>query len=131
MHYIISFKSDKFDITQEDENPINPIFGQSLLKWLKTHLSDDFEISEPDAEDWGWYSILKWENRDYLIGSSVCFEEGDNPNSKLEWVFQVDKHRSLKEKLFGREKMTREDECLMFFKKLFESESSFESISVQ
>ena len=90
-----------------------------MLKWLKEHLSGQMEISRPEAEDWGWYSFMDWEGRSYMLGSSVFFEEGDDPNEELEWVFQVDKQRSLKEKLFGKVIMTPEDvfrstQCLRF-----------------
>lgn len=63
MQFVISLKTSKFDVSQEDDNPINPIYGQSLLKWLKEHLSGQMEISKPEAEDWGWYSFVDWEGR--------------------------------------------------------------------
>ena len=131
MHHAITFKSAKFDVSKEDENLINPIFGQSLLAWLKGQLGESIEITEPDTEDWGWYSELNWHGRDYLIGSSVFFEEGDNPTEELEWVFQVHKNRTLKEKLLGREKMTKQDDCLLFFKLLFEKDDDFNDIVVE
>ena len=130
MHFVISLKTSKFDVSREDDNPINPIYGQSLLKWLKEHLSGQMEISKPEAEDWGWYSFVDWEGRSYMLGSSVFFEEGDDQNEELEWVFQVDKQRSLKEKLFGKETMTLEDGCLQFFKNLLE-EQGIEVVSVE
>ncbi len=67
MHHIITFKTTKFDVSKEKENPINPIYGYSLLDWLKDQLIERVEIESPDAEDWGWYSFLKWENRSYML----------------------------------------------------------------
>ena len=128
MSFTIGFKTSKFDVSKEDENPINPIHGQSLLNWLEKELPDELIIDEPDAEDWGWYSHLEWKGRKYLVGATVYFEECDDPTSELEWVFQVDKHRSFKEKLFGREKMTAQDECLQYFKLLFQNSSEFNSV---
>ena len=131
MSFAISFKTSKFDVSKEDENPINPIVGQSLLLWLKQELKGELDIDEPDSEDWGWYSDINWNNRTYMLGASACYEEGDNPTSELEWVFQVHKDRSFKEKLLGKEKMTKEDDCLLFFKSKLESEPSFNSIEFE
>ena len=121
MSLTIGFKTSKFDVSKEDENPINLIYGQSLLIWLEKEVSDELSFDEPDAEDWGWYSLLEWKGREYLVGATAYFEDGDDPTSELEWVFQVDKHRSFTEKLLGRQKMTVTDECLQYFKSIFEN----------
>ncbi|MEM7354070.1 MAG: hypothetical protein AAF657_24925 [Acidobacteriota bacterium] len=128
MHYCIRFHTAKFDVRQEDENTINPIPGQSLLLWLKDKLAGTVELDEPDMEDWGWYSGLEWQGRDYLLGATAL--EAEPPSAVYEWIFQVDKHRTLKEKLFGREKMTADDECLMFFKSIFDAAPEFEGVEV-
>jgi len=116
MHHIISFKTAKFDVSEEKENPINPIYGYSLLDWLREKTKDTIEITVPDAEDWGWYSFLKWNGRDYMIGASVHYEKGDDSTHELEWVFQVAKQRSLMEKILGKEKMANNDTCLLYFR---------------
>ena len=131
MHIAISFKTSMFDVSKENKNPVNPVYGESLLKWLKQELSSEFEITEPDAEDWGWYSYMTWNNRQYMLGASTYFEEGDDPKSELEWVFQIDKHRSLKEKLLGREKISTADDCVLFFKSKFEAQPDMNSISFE
>jgi len=131
MPFTIGFKTSKFDVSKEDENPINPIYGQSLLIWLEKELPTELGFDEPDAEDWGWYSLLEWKGREYLVGATAYFEDGDDPTSELEWVFQVDKNRSFKEKLLGREKMTASDECLLYFKSLFENSCEFNSVALE
>ena len=130
MNQAIHFKTSMFDVSKERENPINPIYGLSLLKWLREELKGNLEITEPDAEDWGWYCELSYDGNNYLIGSCAYFEEGDDPNQELEWVFQVDKHRSFKEKLFGKNKMSASDGCFLFFKELFEKNPSFQEVQV-
>lgn len=131
MPFTIGFKTSKFDVSKEDENPINPIYGQSLLIWLEKELPDELNLDEPDAEDWGWFSHLEWKGREYLVGATAYFEDGDDLTSELEWVFQVDKHRSFKEKLLGREKMTEADDCLQYFRLLFESSSEFNDVAFE
>lgn len=127
MHHIIRFNSSKFDVSKEDKNPINPIYGQSLLLWLKSKLSGEVQMNEPDTEDWGWYTYIEWAGRSYMLGASA---EEDGPNG-CEWVFQVEKYRTFKEKLFGKEKMSPNDECLLFFKKIFDAEPEFKNVSIE
>ena len=127
MNYSIRFETARFDVTQEDENPVNPIWGQSLLLWLKDKLAGQVRLDDPDVKDWGWYTTVEWNGRHYLLGASAMEADAD----VYEWVFQVDKHRSFREKLHGREKMTRNDECLQFFKRLFDAESDFDNVAIE
>ena len=127
MHYMIRFTTSYFNISQEDENPINPIYGQSLLKWLKNQLEGRVEMEKPAPEDWGWYTYTKWNGRKYMVGSCVL----ENEDNSMEWILQLEKQRSIKEKLLGKEKMTMTDECLLFFKSIIESESEFKDIVVE
>jgi hypothetical protein len=83
-------------------------------------------VSSPAPEDWGWYSDVKWDGRSYMLGSSAS-PQGDGD---YEWVIQVVKWRSFKEKLLGRAGMTADDTCANFFQGLLEEEASFKGISV-
>ena len=58
MALVIRFRTAKFDVSKERPNPINPIPGESLLLWLRERARPDVVMSEPDAEDWGWYSSV-------------------------------------------------------------------------
>ncbi|MFO6424733.1 hypothetical protein [Motilimonas sp. KMU-193] len=126
----IYFKTAMFDVSQEPENPINPIYGESLLRWLSSELSGQLELTEPEAEDWGWYSELSFKGQDYLVGACAYFEAGDDPSQEIEWVLQIHKHRSFKQKLLRRNKMDGKDACLLFFKALLEQNPSFTAISL-
>ena len=130
MNQAIHFKTSMFDASKERENPINPIYGLSLLVWLKSELAGIIEISEPDAEDWGWYSELEFEGNRYLIGACAHFEEGNSPQEEIEWVLLVDKHRSFKEKLLGMNRMSVCDSCFVFFKTLLEENPNFNEVQV-
>jgi hypothetical protein len=124
---VLRFRTAAFDITKERPNPINPIPGESLLLWLIDKAKSSVEISAPDSEDWGWYSHADWMGRKYLLGASACAEEHDG---QREWVLQIDKHRSVKEKLLGWERMSQDDECAQYFHSLIEQEASFREVSV-
>jgi hypothetical protein len=126
MAYVIRFRTNKFDISKERPNPINPIPGESLLLWLRERSRLDVTVSEPDAEDWGWYSSVEWKGRSYMLGSSVSEDEsGDR-----EWILQIEKHRTVTEKLLGRAKMGKDDECAQYFQRLIMSEATFIGVSV-
>lgn len=127
---VIHFKTALFDVTKEKENPFNTIHGISLLQWLREELKGRLDISEPDAEDWGWYSELEYDGNSYMIGACAYFEEGDDLAAGLEWAFQVHKHRSLKDKLLGGNKMTDTDSCFVFFRELFEKHKAFSDLEV-
>jgi hypothetical protein len=127
MHYSIRFETSKFDVTHEDESPVNPVWGKSLLLWLKDELDGQLKLEDPDLQDWGWITTVDWKGRPYQLGASAM-EAGAN---SYEWVFQVDKRRSVHEKLAGKARMTRSDECLVFFKTLFESEPDFKYVTIE
>lgn len=130
MNQAIHFKTSMFDVSREMENPINPIYGLSLLEWLRNELKGKLDLTVPSAEDWGWYSELTYDGNRYLIGSCAYFNEGDDPSQELEWVFQVDKCRSFKEKLFGQNKMNRSDSCFLFFKEVFDKNPYFKGVQI-
>lgn len=88
MHIVFSFKTSMFNVTTENKNPINPIYGESLLKWLRQEVGSEFAISEPEAEDWGWCCYIFWGNRQYMLGALTYYEEGDDPTIEQEWIFK-------------------------------------------
>lgn len=130
MRKAIHFETNIFDVTLEEENPINPIYGSSLIIWLKEKLKDIVEIDEPMAEDWGWYTLIDFNGRQYLIGTCGLADEGYQAGDSIEWILQIDKYRSFKEKLLGREKMVEDDPCFQYFKRTLENEVEFINVEV-
>src|SRR5580765_7286326 len=103
MAHVISFTTDRFDISAERPNSINPIAGQSVLLWLREELSRaQYRVTEPDTEDWGWYIDVETTAASYLVGASG---EAVDPTPTFAWVVQVHKERSMTDKLLGRNKM--------------------------
>lgn len=127
MAKVIRFFTSAFDVTKEQPNPINPIPGQSLLFWLIGKAQGTVAICAPEAEDWGWYSYAEWKGRQYLLGASAGEEDQDG---QREWLVQIDKLRSMKERLLGQARMLHEDECVRYFRNLLEQEASFRDVSV-
>jgi len=124
---VLRFCTAVFDVTKERPNTINPIPAESLLLWRIEKAKGSVEISAPDTEDWGWYSYADWKGRKYLLGASACDEEKDG---QREWALQIDKQRSVKERLLGRATMSQDDECAQYFQSLLDREASFRDVSV-
>jgi len=129
MAHIISFRTRKFDVTAETPNPINPIAGQSVLLWLKAELlRADYQVTEPDAEDWGWYMDVTGNDATYLVGASA---DADGSTPEVEWVIQVHKHRSMKDKLLSRNTMTVDDPLAALIERIIRADPQMSDVSVE
>ena len=120
MAHVLSFRSSKFDIATEMPNPINPIAGQSVLRWLCEQLRDSpYRTTTPEAEDWGWYVDVNGAGGSYLVGAS-----GDpgEPGASIEWTVQIDKHRSMRDKFTGANKMSADDALSALVERILRSE---------
>lgn len=125
---VIRFNTALFDVSKERPNPINPICGESLLWWLAGKLSGSISLNFPASEDWGWYSTLDWNGRRYMVGSSASDEEADGAR---EWILQIVKHRSVKERLLGHGKLAADDECVRLLLDVLRSEPEFLGITLE
>jgi hypothetical protein len=128
MAHLVSFKTSKFDVSSETPNPINPIAGQSVLNWLRAELSKaQYQVTEPDTEDWGWYMDVEGNGASYLVGASA---DAEDPGPIVEWVVQVHKHRSLTDKLFGRNKTSDDDPLFALIEAIVRADGSITEISI-
>jgi hypothetical protein len=128
MAHLISFTTAKFDVSAEKPNPINPIAGRGVLLWLRDELSRaQYRVTEPDAEDWGWYMEAESSDGSYLVGASGDAEE---PARHVEWVVQVHKNRSLKDKLFGRNKLAADDALFLLIEKIVRGDDAIDHVAV-
>jgi hypothetical protein len=125
MASVVRFNTSKFNVAAEKPNPINPIAGQSLLLWLREAALPRIDVTEPEPEDWGWYSFATWDGRTYMLGSSASEEQ----NGEHEWVLQVVKQRTLVEKVLGRDRMQKDDGLASFVLQLLQQEPAFRGVS--
>ena len=127
--HVITFRSARFDIAGERPNPINPIAGESVLRWLREKLSESrYETTEPDAEDWGWYIDVKADGAAYLVGASG--EADDDAPGHVDWTIQIDRHRSLKDKLTGSNKLAADDRLSAAIERLVRQDADAAEIEV-
>lgn len=110
MRHFITFLTNKFDPSKEDENLANPYAGQSVLNWLRENvIPDNYNCDTPDYEDWGWYMDIYNTESKYMIGASYFWESGAPLEPDQEWSIQIVKERSILDKVFGRNKMLLDD----------------------
>jgi hypothetical protein len=126
---LIRFRTAKFDVTAETPNPINPIAGQSVLGWLRTELTQArYTATEPDTEDWGWYIDVTGAEGSYLVGASA---DAEDATADVEWALQIQKHRSLSDKLFGRNTMTLDDSLVALIEKILRADPLISDVSIE
>ena len=125
---IISFRTSKFDISKETPNPVNPIPGEGVLTWLGQELArNNWQATEPDYEDWGWYIDVTGHGSSYLVGASGEPETG---SPSVEWMLQIRKTRTLKEKLLRRNQMTSDDPLVALIDQIIRAEREITQIEV-
>jgi hypothetical protein len=125
---LITFATGKFDITKETPNDINTIAGESVLKWIQSHLAaSGFTSTKPRTEDWGWYMKVEGSGASYLVGASG---ELERPSPDVDWTLQVHKNRSLMDKLTGKNKLCSDDPLFTLLERLVRGESEFRAINV-
>ena len=129
MARLISFSTGKFDVSKETPNPINPIFGEAVLNWIRERLADTpYKASEPDTEDWGWYITVEGNGATYLVGASG---DPEPPAPDVDWTIQVHRERSFKDKWTGKNKMTSDDPLVTLLESFVRGEPAFRNISIE
>ena len=128
MAHLVSFRTARFDPRAEDPNPVNPIAGQSVLRWLRGELANaQCTVTEPSTEDWGWYVDVEAAGAHYLVGASG---DAEGSTREIEWILQVHKHRSLKEKIFGQNKMVADDPLVALIERIVRADPQISDVSV-
>lgn len=116
MYYLISFKTKWFDISNEEENLINPIKGKSIGDWITELLKNDgIKSTSVEAEDWGWYCYATLQEFNYLVGFIAL--PSDLKNKGPEIIIQINKHRAIIDRLSGKNKMAEQDPLLLLIER--------------
>ena len=129
MAHLLYITTTKFDATKEPPNPINPIAGHGLLTWLGEELHKiGWDVTEPDAEDWGWYFYAQKSGASYLVGASGEMASGIPPT---DWIIQIHKNRTLFQKLTGKNKMADDDLLARDIESIVRRDASATKIEVE
>ncbi len=124
---IVRFQTGRFDIAKERPNDVNPVRGESLLIWLADQLKGTMQVPTARAVEWGWSTEVAWKGRPYRLGAWASDEE----YGKHDWVLLIEKHRTLKERLLGRQKMRAADECVALILQLLRGQRDFSELTVE
>jgi len=128
MAHLISFSTRKFEPAKEKQNPSHPIAGQSVLQWLIPLLKENqYQASEPDAEDWGWFTDVKNDGTSYRVGASG---KPEKLKAEVDWVVKIEKNRNIFDKLFGRNQFTLDDPLAALIEKLIRKDAGAKNIFV-
>ncbi len=130
MHFDILFDTDRFNLSETKEHFINSCcFGEDLAAWLRGKLLEQgIATIKPGQEDWGWYIESTLGGNSYFIGIGGTAEESaPNPNWGR-WRIMVEKHRSLWEKLRGKNKTSLNDPIFEVIRKILKHENDFRDI---
>jgi hypothetical protein len=129
MTHLFAFTSSRFKQGDEPANPINPIGGEGVLRWLRGTLDRTrFVVGDPDTEDWGWYTDVQSGPRTYLLGASGEWAEG---GGRTEWVVQLHLHRTLWERLTGANKLADDDDLSAAIEAALRNESGLAGLTVE
>ena len=85
-------------------------------------------VIEPDQEDWGWYIEATHQGKSYFIGVGGNPQEGALDKNEGEWRIIVEKHRSLRDKLTGKNKLAPDEEILSVIRSIVEREPDFRHV---
>ena len=120
----LRFETARFNLSEVLEHFINPgCFGQDAAAWLRwVLLRRGIEATPPEQEDWGWYVEADHQGQRYLLGISGLPGEGTGDPNFGEWCIVVHKHRTLWQRLLGRNKLTLEEGILGLLREILEGE---------
>jgi|SRR6185437_2419724 len=130
MAHLFTFNSGRFRTGDERPNPINPIAGESVLKWLATQLTDrGFEVGAPDPEDWGWCTRVVSGPARYLLGAcGEWFPTSADP--RTDWTVLLELSRSLGQRLSGAHQMRTDDALSAAIEAVLRGDAEFRAVAV-
>jgi len=126
----ILFDTDRFNLSEAKEHFINPgCFGEDFAAWLRSKLLErSIPTIEPDQEDWGWYIEARLGDAAYFIGVGGNSNESATQPNAGEWRIMIEKHRSMWEKLTGKNQASRSDPIFAIIRDILEREPDFKNV---
>ena len=132
MPHLVTFRTARFDVTAENENPFNPVAGESVLNWLhESVFPGHFESVDASPEDWGWYINVSKGGDSWMVGAIAYTDENTKPGDELDWLIQIHKDRSFKERLLGRNKLEADDALSAFIVAALKADLGISNVELQ
>ncbi len=125
------FETNRFNLSQVRPHFINDCcFGEDVAEWLSANLAEaGFTTIAPAQEDWGWYTEASRDGRSYFIAIGGNAAEGAADPNEGEWRIGLDRHRTLMDKLRGRNRMTRDDPIVGVVRAILEQQPDFRNVT--
>jgi hypothetical protein len=132
MHVDVTCKTDRFNLSVVGEDFINDCcFGEDFSQWLVTTLeADGVDADLICMEDFGWANQVVYEGVSYLMCVAGTSEEEPNRPNYGTWHVMLERHRTLKDKLFGKNKTTLSDPVVEKVAKVLRS-AGFTDVAVE
>lgn len=121
--YDLLFETGRFNVTQPKEYYINECcYGEDTAAWLRDRLAElSIGVTEPEQEDWGWYVYVYYNEDRYFIGITGHSVDKSSGN-RGEWALMVEKRRSLKEVITGKNRLVESEPIFDILKRLIEAQ---------
>ena len=129
----ILFDTNRFNLSEAKEYFINPgCFGDDLAAWLRTRLVEKgIPTIEPDQEDWGWYVESTLGDNHYFIGIGGNADESSDDPNRGEWRIMIEKHRSLWDRLTGKNAMSWDEAIIAILREILQDEADFQNVRLE
>jgi hypothetical protein len=88
-------------------------------------------VTEPDQEDWGWYFDARNTGAAYFVGVGGNSDHDTASSNRGEWRLMVEKHRTLWDKLAGKNRLREDDEFLEILKEIVSNDPGMELIGIE
>ena len=100
-----------------------------MLEWLRPPLAAaGYPSTEPDPRT----GVGTWTSRapavPYLVGASG---DAEAEAREIDWVVQIEKHRSMTDRMFGRNAMADDDPVSAAIEKIVRADSQIQSVNVE
>lgn len=104
-------KTDRFNLSVVGPDFINDCcFGEDFSKWLISALSEaGVDADVICMEDFGWANQAEYLGVPYLMCVAGNLEEDPSRPNYGEWHVMLERHRTLMQKLFGKNKASAKD----------------------
>lgn len=130
MHVDIFFNTDRFNLSEVKDHFENPCcFGEDLALWLCSAFdSQQFISDEPQQDDCEWSILTSVDDKMYFINIvGKADKSADNPNQG-EWCIKIEKHRTIWEKIWGKNKMSRDEPAFSIISNILVQETDFKDV---
>ena len=126
----ILFQTSRFNLSQVKPHFINDCcFGEDLAAWLREKLAaEGISAIEPGQEDWGWYIEATHGGQSYFIAIGGIPSDGGGDPNHGEWRIGIEKHRTLMDKLRGRNAMNPDEPIVAVIRGIIEQEPAFADV---